>query len=53
MARTGSANPQSWEEFAATSADLLDWKENILKKYYRAETLASDLARRTFLMPDR
>jgi hypothetical protein len=43
---------QNWEEFAAANGDLLDWKNNILKKYYRAETLSSDLARRTFLFPD-
>jgi len=45
--------PQSWTQFAANNTDLLNWKENILKKYYRAETLSSDLARRTFLFPDK
>jgi len=50
MARTGSG--QSWDEFAASNADLLNWKDNVLKKYYRAETLSSDLARSTFLFPD-
>jgi hypothetical protein len=50
MARTGSR--QSWDEFAASNADLLNWKENVLKKYYRAETLSSGLARSTFLFPD-
>jgi hypothetical protein len=43
---------QNWEEFAAANGDLLDWKNNILKKYYRAETLSSDRARSTFLFPD-
>jgi hypothetical protein len=43
----------NWEEFAAANGDLLNWKQNILKKYYRPETLSSDLARRTFLFPDR
>ena len=43
----------SWEEFAADNPDLLNWKDNILKKYYREETLASDLARKTFVLPDR
>lgn len=42
-----------WEEFAATNADLLDWKESILKGYYAAETLSSDLARRVFILPDK
>jgi hypothetical protein len=50
LARTGSE--QTWTEFAAANADLLDWKDNVLKKYYRSETLSSDLARKTFLFPD-
>jgi hypothetical protein len=44
---------QEWSEFAASNADLMNWEESILKKYYRDETLASDLARSTFLFPDR
>jgi hypothetical protein len=51
LARMGSQ--QSWDEFAAANADLLDWQNNILKKYYRPETLSSDLARSTFVFPDR
>jgi hypothetical protein len=51
MARAG--REQSWTEFAAANADLLNWKDNVLKKYYQDETLSSDLARRTFLLPDR
>lgn len=51
MARAG--RKQVWNEFAASNADLMSWEENILKKYYRDETLASDLARSTFLFPDR
>ena len=43
----------SWEEFSADNADLLSWEQNILRKYYREETLASDLARATFLLPDK
>ena len=43
----------TWEQFAATHSDLLDWKESVLLRYYRKETLESDLARRVFLMPDR
>jgi hypothetical protein len=50
LARAGGQ--PGWEEFAAANLDLLDWKNNILKKYYRPETLSSDLARRTFLFPD-
>jgi hypothetical protein len=46
-------NPQTWPEFKANNADLLDWKTGILKKYYRAETLTSELAKNTFLLPDK
>ena len=48
-----AASEQTWAEFAAQNGDLLDWKDNILKKYYRGETLSSDLARTTFLFPDK
>lgn len=51
LARNGQ--PQSWLAFAAANPDLLTWKNNVLKKYYRDETLASDLAKRTFLFPDK
>jgi hypothetical protein len=51
MVRAGSH--QNWAQFAACNEDLLNWKDNILKKYYREETLKSDLARSTFLFPDR
>jgi hypothetical protein len=51
LARTGSQ--QTWTEFADSNGDLLNWKNNVLKKYYRAETLSSDLARTTFLFPDK
>jgi hypothetical protein len=47
MAR-GSA--ESFEEFATANPDLFN---GVLEKYYRKETLSSDLARRTFLMPDK
>jgi hypothetical protein len=51
MARAG--RPEDWEEFARNNADLLRWKDGVLQKYYRAETLTSDLARTTFVFPDR
>ena len=41
-----------WEDFACRNADLFDWKNNILKTYYRAETLQSELARQVFVFPD-
>jgi hypothetical protein len=51
MARAGGCG--SWTEFAAGNQDLLSWTDNVLKRYYRDETLSSDLARSTFLLPDR
>jgi hypothetical protein len=45
--------PQAWAEFQAENQDLLSWKSSILRKYYRAETLSSDLAKGTFLLPDK
>lgn len=43
----------TWEEFAECNPDLLTWKPSILDRYYRPETLGSELARRVFVMPDR
>jgi hypothetical protein len=51
IARANSA--QTWAEFSASNADLLRWDDNILKKYYRPETLASQLAKSVFLFPDK
>jgi hypothetical protein len=50
MARAGSK--QSWEEFARDNPDLLVWNDGILTRFYRSETLASELARTVFLLPD-
>ena len=43
----------TWPDFATAHADLLIWKPSILDRYYSKELLASDLARRSFVMPDR
>jgi len=50
-AQTSSA--QTWEEFAERNADLLVWTGGVLTTLYHPETLDSDLARRTFVLPDR
>jgi hypothetical protein len=50
IARAG--RQQTWAEFAACNTDLLSWRDNVLKKYYRDETLSSELAKTTFLFPD-
>lgn len=44
---------ENWLEFTERNADLFDWKNSILKSYYREETLRSDLARKTFVFPDK
>jgi hypothetical protein len=49
IARANS--PQTWVEFSSANTDLLRWDDNILKKYYRAETLSSELAKGIFLFP--
>src|ERR1700722_9857772 len=51
MVRAGGA--LDWTEFAAGNADLLSWENNILKQYYRDETLSSKLAKSCFLFPDK
>jgi hypothetical protein len=42
-----------FEAFATANPDLLTWKPSVLARYYREETLGSELARRVFLLPDR
>lgn len=42
-----------WDAFSAAHPELLAWKPSLLDRLYRPETLASDRARRVFLMPDR
>ena len=51
--REARAPSETWHEFAAANPDLLTWKPSILNRYYSKQLLASDLARRTFVMPDR
>jgi hypothetical protein len=44
---------RDWQLFVKNNPDLFDWKDNILKSYYRTETLKSDQARKLFVLPDR
>jgi hypothetical protein len=50
MARSGAGD---WEEFAQANPDLLMWKDGVLSRYYREDTLRSELARSIFLFPDK
>jgi hypothetical protein len=43
----------TFEEFAAAHPDLLAWRPSVLDALYTKETLASPLARRAFVLPDR
>jgi hypothetical protein len=51
--RQQRCHAQQWPEFAAAHSDLLSWKPSILDDYYTPNTLWSELARHTFVMPDR
>ena len=46
--RMSRADAETFDDFADANADLFG---PILERYYRRETLASDLARATFVMP--
>jgi hypothetical protein len=50
LARTTAPD---WATFAAEHADLLVWKPSVLERYYTPALLASERAKRTFMMPDR
>jgi len=50
--RMARVNARSWQEFADSNPDLLNWEQNILKKYYRPETLKSAAAKAVFILPD-
>src|SRR5438874_8412418 len=43
----------SWETFSTANADLFDWRNSILKSYYKHETLHSEFARKVFVFPDK
>jgi hypothetical protein len=49
MERAG--RDRTWEDFACRNADLLRWSPSALADYYAPEVLASDLARRVFVLP--
>ena len=42
-----------WPSFKAANGDLFGRSGNVLSRYYSRERLASDEARRAFLLPDR
>lgn len=42
----------SFEDFRAANEELFTWKPSVLSRYYLPATLASERARRGFVMPD-
>jgi hypothetical protein len=51
--RMAQCEGADWKEFFRHNADLLTWKDGILSRYYREDTLKSDLARKVFVLPDK
>ena len=53
--RNGEAGTSGleWSDFRRNNDDLFRRDENVLHRYYKAETLATDAARRTFVLPDK
>jgi hypothetical protein len=51
--RMACCQREDWEAFARQNPDLLVWKNGILSRYYREDTLKSDLARRVFVLPNK
>jgi hypothetical protein len=49
----GTGRDLDWSAFAVANADLLSWQPSVLDRYYEKATLASNRARRTFVLPDR
>jgi len=42
-----------WTAFKAANDDLFRREDNVLNRYYSKEALATDAARRSFVLPDR
>ena len=51
--RMARGKDAAWEQFALDNADLFAWESGILKRCYEESTLKSELARSTFLLPDK
>lgn len=44
---------ESWADFARRNTDLFQWPSPLLARYYSAELLHSERAKRCYLLPDR
>ena len=50
MIRLGDRH--NWEEFAEANPDILDWRCGIFRQYYSDAVIASDIAKRVFVLPE-
>lgn len=51
--RIQSSRELNWEQFVEKYPELFDWKNNILKRFYRDETIKSIKAKKYFVFPDK
>jgi hypothetical protein len=51
--RRAASNDLDWSGFRESNRDLFGRSDNVLSRYYSRERLASDEARRAFVLPDR
>lgn len=50
--RVARGSRSDFETFAESNPDLFDHRSGALSRYYRPETLSSELSRREFVLPD-
>jgi hypothetical protein len=50
---SGRSGAAEWPSFAAENPDLLRWRDGVFFERYGPEILESELARRTFVLPNR
>lgn len=51
--RRSASTPDDWDTFKCSNADLFASEPSIINRYYSAARLASDSARKQFVLPDR
>lgn len=50
--RVAEQGPLSWDDFEASNPDLFDWPSTALARLYPNDVLASEAARRHFVLPN-
>lgn len=50
--RTGRTTQGDWDAFAKNNSDLFTRHPSLVRRFYSAEQLNSDLARKMFVLPD-